>query len=54
MVSNKEEMDSYSIEEEFGPGDTGTIPPRPNAWIVGQEKFVAIDFTGMKTYAKSS
>jgi len=27
MVSNNEEMDSYSIEEEFGPGDIGTIPP---------------------------
>lgn len=33
-------------EEEFGPGDVGTIPPGHNAWIVGQEKFVAIDFTG--------
>lgn len=41
-------------EEEFGPGDVGTIPPGHNAWIVGQEKFVAIDFTGMKTYAKKS
>lgn len=45
-------MDDGS-EEEFGPGDIGTIPPGHNAWIIGQEKFVAIDFTGMKTYSKN-
>jgi uncharacterized cupin superfamily protein len=32
-------------EEEFGPGDVGYLPP-------GQERTVAIDFTGMKEYAK--
>ncbi len=41
-------------EEEFGPGDVGIIPPGHNAWVLGNEKFVAIDFTGMKTYAKGS
>jgi hypothetical protein len=46
-------MDDGS-EEEFGPGDIGMIPPVHNAWVIGEEKVVAIDFTGMKTYAKSS
>lgn len=45
-------MDDGS-EEEFGPGDIGNVPPGHNAWVVGQEKFIAIDFTGMKTYAKN-
>jgi oxalate decarboxylase/phosphoglucose isomerase-like protein (cupin superfamily) len=40
-------------EEEFGPGDVGIVPPGHNAWIVGDEKFVAIDFTGMTMYAKN-
>lgn len=41
-------------EDEFGPGDTVSLPPGHNAWIIGQEKFVAIDFTGMSAYAKLS
>lgn len=44
-------MDDGS-EEEFGPGDVGYIPPGHNAWVVGDEPFVGIDFTGMETYAK--
>jgi hypothetical protein len=46
-------MDNGS-EEEFGPGDTGVIPPGHNAWVVGNEPVVAIDFTGLKDYAKKS
>ena len=46
-------MDDGS-EEEFGPGDTGVIPPGHNAWVVGSEPVVAIDFTGLKDYAKKS
>jgi hypothetical protein len=41
-------------EEEFGPGDTGIIPPGHNAWVVGNEPVVAIDFTGLKNYAKKT
>jgi mannose-6-phosphate isomerase-like protein (cupin superfamily) len=41
-------------EEEFGPGDTAVIPPGHNAWVVGDEPVVAIDFTGFKDYAKKS
>jgi len=40
-------------EEEFGPGDAAVIPPGHNAWVVGNEAVVGIDFTGLKEYAKS-
>jgi hypothetical protein len=39
-------MDDGS-EEEFGPKDVGH-----NAWVVGNEPLVAIDFTGMTDFAK--
>jgi mannose-6-phosphate isomerase-like protein (cupin superfamily) len=39
-------------EQEFGPGDTGIVPPGHDAWVVGNERFVGIDFTGAKIYAK--
>jgi hypothetical protein len=29
-----------------------TIPPGHNAWVVGNEPVVAVDFTGLKDYAK--
>jgi hypothetical protein len=38
-------------EQEFGPGDAMYIPPGHDAWVVGNEPFVAVDFTGMKEYA---
>ena len=37
---------------EGGPGDTAVIPPGHNAWVVGDEPCIMIDFTGMKEYAK--
>ena len=43
-------MDDGS-EEEFGPGDVGYLPPG-HIRIIGNEPCVAIDFTGMKEYAK--
>ena len=39
--------------EEFGPVDAAVIPPGHNAWVVGNESVVGIDFTGLKEYAKS-
>lgn len=39
-------------EAEFGPGDVGVIPPGHDAWILGQESFVGIDFQGGGVYAK--
>ena len=36
-------MDDGS-EAEFGPGDVGSIPPGHDAWVVGDEPFISIDF----------
>ncbi len=38
-------------EQEFGPGDAMYVPPGHDAWVVGNEPFIAVDFTGMKEYA---
>ena len=40
-------------EAESGPGDAVIIRPGHNAWVVGNEPCIAIDFTGAKEYAKS-
>src|ERR671937_345880 len=48
----KVRMDDGS-EIEGGPGDTAVIPPGHNAWVVGNEPCIMIDFTGAKDYAKS-
>ena len=45
-------MDDGS-ETEFGPGDVSHIPSGHDAWVVGDEPVVVIDFTGMANYAKS-
>jgi len=39
-------------EMEIGPGDVASIPPGHDAWIVGQEPYVGIDFQGGGNYAK--
>jgi hypothetical protein len=39
-------------EGEAGPGDAAVIPPGHNAWVIGDEPVVTIDFTGLKEYAK--
>ena len=39
-------------EDEFGPGDALVVPPGHNAWVVGNEPVVAVDFTGLKDYAR--
>jgi ethanolamine utilization protein EutQ (cupin superfamily) len=41
-------------EQEFGPSDAMYIPPGHDAWVVGTEPFVAVDFTGMKEYATTT
>lgn len=39
-------------EMEFGPGDFMTCPPGHDAWIVGDEACVMIDWQGAADYAK--
>jgi uncharacterized protein YjlB len=44
-------MDDGS-ELEVGPGDVAIIPAGHDAWTVGDESCVAVDFTGVARYAK--
>ncbi len=39
-------------EGEFGPGDLMICPPGHDAWIVGDEACVVIDWQGVADYAK--
>jgi hypothetical protein len=41
-------------EQECGPGEALYVPPGHDAWVVGNEPFVAVDFTGMKEYAATA
>ena len=41
-------------EEEFGPGDVMVCPPGHDAWIVGDETCVVIDWQGSADYAKQA
>jgi mannose-6-phosphate isomerase-like protein (cupin superfamily) len=35
-------------EQEFGPGEAMYIPPGHDAWVVGNERFVAVEFSSRK------
>ena len=39
-------------EMEFGPGDFMTCPPGHDAWVLGNEPCVVIDWQGYADYAK--
>jgi ethanolamine utilization protein EutQ (cupin superfamily) len=39
-------------ELEVGPGDTFHMPPGHDAWTVGDEPCVVLDFAGLKGYAQ--
>jgi hypothetical protein len=41
-------------DSEIGPGDAYSIEPGHDAWVVGDEAYVAVDFSpGMAKYARS-
>jgi quercetin dioxygenase-like cupin family protein len=40
-------------ELEVGPGDVFLMPPGHDAWIVGDEPCVLLDFGGLSGYAKA-
>jgi quercetin dioxygenase-like cupin family protein len=46
VMDNGEEM-------EFGPGDFATMAPGHDAWVVGDEPCVVIDWQGFDDYAKA-
>ena len=39
-------------EFDIHPGEVSLIPPGHDAWVVGNEPVVAVDFQGMRDYAK--
>jgi hypothetical protein len=39
-------------EADLGPGDILMIPPGHDAWVVGDEACVVLDFAGMAHYAE--
>ncbi len=41
-------------EKEIGSGDVLVIPLGHDAWVVGDEPCVQVDFTGMEIYAKKA
>lgn len=38
-------------EIHYEPGDIMIVPPGHDAWVVGDERFVGIDFAGLQNYA---
>jgi quercetin dioxygenase-like cupin family protein len=43
---------SDGTEQEIGPGEVSLVPPGHDAWVVGNEPVVLIDWSGAATYAK--
>jgi quercetin dioxygenase-like cupin family protein len=41
-------------ELEIAAGDASHIPPGHDAWVIGDEPYVALDFVGAAGYAKAS
>lgn len=37
---------------EFGPGDAMLLPPGHDAWVVGNDTCVIVDFVGYENYAR--
>jgi hypothetical protein len=40
-------------EFDCGPGDISFLPPGHDAWVVGDEAVVVVDFQGMVAYAQT-
>ncbi|MEW6583957.1 MAG: cupin domain-containing protein [Actinomycetota bacterium] len=40
-------------EADIGPGDVAAVSPGHDAWVVGDEPCVAVDFGGYADYARS-
>jgi class 3 adenylate cyclase len=39
-------------QAEIGPGDVFEIPPGHDAWVIGDEPWISIDFRGARSYAR--
>lgn len=45
-------VDSAGAETEIGTGDAYNIAPGHDAWIIGQDTFVGLEFRSAEQYAK--
>jgi hypothetical protein len=45
---------SSGEEYDTGPGDVFHVPPGHDAWVVGNEPWVTVDWAGATNYAKRS
>jgi quercetin dioxygenase-like cupin family protein len=43
---------SDGSEFELGPGEVSALPPGHDAWVVGNEPVVVVDWSGASNYAK--
>jgi class 3 adenylate cyclase len=43
---------SDGVELELGPGEVAEIPPGHDAWVLGDEPYVTIDFEAMRGFAR--
>lgn len=41
-------QDSTGIEKEIGPGDAFEVGPGSDAWVIGEESCIALDFIQIK------
>lgn len=41
-------------ELEIGPGDVFEIPPGHDAWVVGEEPWLSVDFAAMRNYGRTA
>ena len=46
-------MASSSEHKSFGPGDVTALPSGHDAWVVGNEPVVVIDWSGASDYGKA-
>ena len=45
---------SDGTELEVGPGDVFELPPGHDAWVVGDEPWVSVDFEAMRAYGRAA
>ncbi len=45
-------VDAAGIQTEIGVGEAHDIPPGHDAWIVGDDTFVGLEFRSAREYAK--
>lgn len=43
---------SDGVELELGPGEVFEVPPGHDAWVLGDEPFVTVDFEAMRGFAQ--